>query len=318
MSLKFRILNELKINNKNFTSGQELADRFEVSRGAVWKCIKSLRDDGYVIESVTNKGYRIISENDVLSEDGIKLNLKEYGDIVNIIIYDVVDSTNNMLKRLYIDGIPDNTLVIANEQTDGKGRYGRKFYSPAKTGLYFSLLIKPDFEISSASLITCITAVAICKSIESLTDKHPGIKWINDIYLDNKKIAGILTEASSGFESGNFDYIIIGIGINITTNDFPDYLSDIAGSLNEDISKNKIVADILYNIYSAFHSLPDYDYINEYRNYSIMMDKNISYKIKNVTYTGKVIGIDDTGGLIVSDTNTTTTLKSGEVTIIDF
>ena len=134
MSLKFRILNELKINNKNFTSGQELADRFEVSRGAVWKCIKSLRDDGYVIESVTNKGYRIISENDVLSEDGIKLNLKEYGDIVNIIIYDVVDSTNNMLKRLYIDGIPDNTLVIANEQTDGKGRYGRKFYSPAKTG----------------------------------------------------------------------------------------------------------------------------------------------------------------------------------------
>ncbi|MBD5137107.1 MAG: biotin--[acetyl-CoA-carboxylase] ligase [Lachnospiraceae bacterium] len=318
MSLKFKVLNELKENRGCFVSGQYLADKFNVSRGAVWKSIKSIRDEGYKIESVTNKGYRIVSENDVISEDEIKHYLKEYSNDINIIIYDSVDSTNNMLKRMFIDGIPNNTLIIADEQTNGKGRFGRSFYSPAKTGLYFSLLIKPEFDTSTAVLITGVIAVAICRAIETLAGKHPGIKWINDIYMDNKKIAGILTEASSGFESGKFDYIIIGVGINLSTDNFPDELAEIAGSLNSDISKNRLIGDILYNFYKIYYSLPDTEYMKEYRKYSILINHDISYNIENVTYSGKVIGIDDFGGLIISNSNGITTLKSGEVTIIDF
>lgn len=318
MSLKFNVLNELRENNGYFISGQYLADKFNVSRGAVWKSINLIRDEGYKIESVTNKGYRIISENDVISEDEIKYYLKEYSDDINIMVYDSVDSTNNMLKRMFIDGIPDNTLIIADEQTNGKGRFGRSFYSPAKTGLYFSLLIKPELDTSTAVLITGIIAVAICRAIETLTDKHPGIKWINDIYLDNKKIAGILTEASSGFESGKFDYIIIGVGINLSTDNFPDELAGIAGSLNSDISKNHLIGNILHNFYDIYYSLPDTKYMKEYKKYSILINHNISYNIENVTYSGKVIGIDDSGGLIISNSNGITTLKSGEVTIIDF
>ena len=318
MSLKFKVLNELKENRGCFVSGQYLADKFNVSRGAVWKSIKSIRDEGYKIESVTNKGYRIVSENDVISEDEIKYYLKEYSNDINIIIYDSVDSTNNMLKRMFIDGIPNNTLIIADEQTNGKGRFGRSFYSPAKTGLYFSLLIKPELDTSTAVLITGVIAVAICRAIETLTGKHPGIKWINDIYMDNKKIAGILTEASSGFESGNFDYIIIGVGINLSTDNFPDELAEIACSLNSDISKNQLIGDILYNFYKIYYSLPDTEYMKEYRKYSILINHDISYNIENVTYSGKVIGIDDFGGLIISNSNGITTLKSGEVTIIDF
>ena len=318
MSLKFKVLNELKENRGCFVSGQYLADKFNVSRGAVWKSIKSIRDEGYKIESVTNKGYSIVSENDVISEDEIKYYLKEYSNDINIIIYDSVDSTNNMLKRMFIDGIPNNTLIIADEQTNGKGRFGRSFYSPAKTGLYFSLLIKPELNTSTAVLITGVIAVATCRAIETLTGKHPGIKWINDIYMDNKKIAGILTEASSGFESGKFDYIIIGVGINLSTDNFPDELAEIAGSLNSDISKNQLIGDILYNFYKIYYSLPDTEYMKEYRKYSILINHDISYNIENVTYSGKVIGIDDFGGLIISNSNGITTLKSGEVTIIDF
>lgn len=318
MCLKNKVLSELKDNKGCFISGQHLADKFNVSRGAVWKAIKSIRDEGYEIESVTNKGYKILSDNDVLLKDEIKLYLREYSDDINILMYDTVDSTNNMLKRMFIDGIPDNTLIIADEQTNGKGRFGRSFYSPPKTGLYFSLLIKPDLDISTAALLTCIIAVSICKSIETLTNIHPGIKWINDIYLDNKKVAGILTEASSGFESGRFEYIIIGAGINISTDNFPDGLSEIAGSLNTDLSKSRLIGDILYNFYNIYYSLPDKGFMQEYRNYSIMIGRNISYSIENVTYSGKVIGIDDSGGLIISDSNGITTLKSGEVTIIDF
>lgn len=318
MSLKSKVLNELKESGECFLSGQYLAEKFNVSRSAVWKAIKSIRDEGYRIESVTNKGYRIISENDIISTDEIKTYLKEYSDDINILTYDSVDSTNNMLKRMFIDGIPDNTLVIAEEQTDGKGRFGRKFYSPPKTGVYFSLLIKPELDISTATLITGIIAVAICRTIETLTNKHPGIKWINDIFLDNKKIAGILTEASSGFESGKFEYIIIGVGINIYNYNFPDELKNIAGSLDTDISKSRLIGDILHNFYDIYYKLPDTGYMKEYRNYSILINKDISYNIKNVTYSGRVIGIDDLGGLIISNSNGITTLKSGEVTIIDF
>lgn len=318
MSLKDNILEELK-NNRDFISGQALADKYNVSRGAIWKSINTLKKDGYVIDSVTNKGYKILSQDNVISSDEIKLYLGEYSNNINIQIFDSIDSTNTKLKSMATEGAPEHTLIIANHQTNGHGRFGRNFYSPSQTGTYFSLLLKPDFNITSATLITSMTAVAICKSIELLTGKTPGIKWINDIYLDNKKIAGILTEASTDFETGMIHYIIIGIGINISTKDFPDEIADKAGSLGENISKNKLISSIISNIYDMYYRLPDSGFINTYRHYSIMIGKSITYKIKNVTHTGTVTGIDDFGGLIVLSKNgDTVTLTSGEVTILSF
>ncbi len=317
MNLKNKVLNELK-STEDFISGQQLADFFGVSRNAVWKTVKSLQNDGYLIESVTNKGYRLLSANDAIDTNIISGFFDDLDEEINIIHKTRVDSTNNMLKKLYFESIPFNTLLIADEQYDGKGRFGRNFYSPSKTGVYFSLLIKPDFHTETPSIITSLTAVAVCDSISMLTSKKPGIKWVNDIYVDKKKVVGILTEGSIDFETNNFEFLIIGIGINISTSDFPKEFRDKAGSLSVNISKSELIGTIISNFYKLYHQFPDKSFMSDYRKYSIMFNKKITYKLNNVTYTGEVVDINDYGNLIVSSGDGISTLTSGEVTIIDF
>ncbi len=317
MNLKTKVLNILKSNNQ-YISGQLLADEFCVSRNAIWKAIKSLQNDGYNIDSVSNKGYRLLSLDDAIDLNVISRFFENLQENINIIYKSSVDSTNTDLKKLYYNSIPFNTLLIADEQSAGRGRFGRNFYSPSKTGVYFSLLIKPDLKFDNSSVFTSLTAVAVCDSIRMLTSKAPGIKWVNDIYINNKKVAGILTEASIDFETNSFDYLIIGIGINISTKNFPHDLAKKAGSLNSNISKSELIGCIISNFYKLYHRLPDTSFISDYKNYSIMINKDISYNINNVTYTGKVIDINDHGNLIVSGIDGISTLTSGEVTIIDF
>lgn len=320
MSLKEKVLLEIQ-NSNSFISGQQLANMFDVSRNAIWKTIKSLQNDGYKIESVTNKGYRIVSSNDVINKDELieQINFPNKTFIINH--YNSIDSTNNKLKSLFYENDNpqyDCLITIADKQTSGRGRFGREFYSPEKTGVYFSLLIKPIFSISVATLITTLTSVAICKAIEEYTSIKPGIKWINDIYYNKKKIAGILTEASIDIETEQIEYIIVGIGINLTTKHFPDDIADKAGSLNADISKSKFIGSIIHHFFDIYDKLPENSFIDTYKNYSIMLNKTIKYKINNVTFTGKVIDIDNNGYLIVSNNDSIHTLKSGEVTILEF
>lgn len=317
MNLKTDILTELK-NSTNYVSGQTLALKYNVSRNAIWKSISALKNEGYIIDSITNKGYKLISDN-VISTSEIHSLLGLYSSKITICFFNTVESTNTTLKSLYENGADEHTIVISNCQTNGRGRFGREFYSPFGTGVYFSLLLKPDCEMSESTLITSMTGVSICKAIESLTMKHPGIKWMNDIYIEDKKIAGILTEASSDFESGMIHYLIIGIGINISTETFPPEISEKAGSIGENISKNLLIAEIIKNFYDMYYKLPNADFIEDYRNYSIMLNKTITYRQKNKTRTGIVTGINDAGGLIVRNSGgNISTLTSGEVTILSF
>ena len=222
MSVKNDIRSELEAHRGEDISGQYLAEKLGVSRNAVWKAINSLKNDGYKITSSTNKGYCLSESCDILSQSTIE---RLCGENTDIKIFESLDSTNNEAKRETANGKTDKPLlIISEEQTLGRGRNGRNFYSPKGTGLYFSLVTSPKSDLTSAVGITSYAAVCVVEAIKELTGTDTKIKWVNDIYLDGKKLCGILTEAVSDFETGTVSNIIIGIGINLKTATLPDSL----------------------------------------------------------------------------------------------
>lgn len=312
MSLKHDVLTMLQLKNGEYISGQELAEKSCKSRAAVWKAVKSLQKDGYVIHAVTNKGYSLTSEGDILSGAKIKNAMKH--DIA-VIHYAETDSTNTQAKRLLNSGEANGTLLVtADSQTAGRGRQGKTFYSPPHTGIYMSLVNHPNTMLQNAVTATTAAAVAVCRAIERLTDIRPQIKWVNDVYVNNKKICGILTEAVSDFELGIVTSVIVGIGINIKTNDFPEDV-ERAGSLNADIRRADLigaVADELLDIIGGKYS----DFIDYYRNHSMIIGKHINYIENGIVTPATAISIDEAGGLVVKTENgTEKTLKSGEISI---
>lgn len=313
MTLKNKIINLLEQNRDSLISGQELANKFAVSRTAVWKAIQSLVKDGYIIDTSPNKGYKLNKNNDVISCDRIKKFLHKNNIGYPVLILKLIDSTNTYAKKIILDGAKHGTIVIANEQTAGKGRFGRTFFSPPDTGIYLSIILKPQKKISDTSLITIAAAVAVCDAIKNLTDYEPKIKWVNDIFLNGKKICGILTEAVSDFESGIVENVITGIGINIKTEEkhFPEELKLNAGSLfPKNICRNKIIAELLNIFFKLYENLSDKDLIKKYKNFSLVLNKEITYLKDNKKESGKVIDINSNGNLIVKD-------NSGEIKIIE-
>ena len=312
MSLKQDVLTTLQLKSGEYISGQELAEKSGKSRAAVWKAIKALQKDGYVINAVTNKGYSLTNEGDTLNGAKIKNAMKHD---IPVIHYAETDSTNTQAKRLLTGGEANGTLLVtAEKQTAGRGRQGKTFYSPAQTGIYMSLVVHPNTLLQNAVTATTAAAVAVCKAIERLTDIRPQIKWVNDVYVNDKKICGILTEAVSDFELGIVTSVIVGIGINITTSDFPKDI-ERAGSLNTDIKRADLigaVADELLDIIGGHFS----DFMDYYRNHSMIIGKQINY-IENGTVTpAEAVSIDETGGLVVKTENgTEKILKSGEISI---
>lgn len=312
MSLKNDILTMLQLKNGEYISGQELAEKSGKSRAAVWKAVKSLQKEGYVINAVTNRGYSLTSEGDILNGAKIKAVMKH--DIA-VIHYTETDSTNTQAKRLINSGNANETLLVtAERQTAGRGRQGKTFYSPAQTGIYMSLVVHPNTMLQNAVTATTAASVAVCRAIERLTDIQPQIKWVNDVYVNDKKICGILTEAVSDFELGLVTSVIVGIGINIKTNDFPDDV-ERAGSLNADIKRADLigaVADELLDIIGGDYS----EFIEYYRSHSMIIGKRINYIENGVVTPAKAVSIDETGGLVVKTENgTEKTLKSGEISI---
>lgn len=318
MSLKTDILNELENNTDKYLSGQFLAEKYGVSRNAVWKTINQIKEKGYVITSVTNKGYRLSSENDILSEEKIKKYLNNpLADNIDIYIYDKVDSTNNEAKRMVANGYRNFALVIANEQTHGRGRLGREFFSPKNTGIYMSFIFHPNTDISNAVSVTTATSVAVVRAIEKLTDIKPQIKWVNDVYMNNKKICGILTEAVTDFESGITQSVIVGIGINITTESFPEAIADTATSISfNGLMRNRLIAAVADEMSEICKNIGNYSYINDYKSHSMIIGKRINYYKNNEKFSGIAVDIDNEGGLIVSnDNNQIEILQSGEITV---
>lgn len=314
MPLKDDILYELSLNE--FVSGEKLAEKYYVSRNSIWKAIRKLREEGYEIEAVTNKGYKLCVAVDKISEIAIKPNLNNSW---NFIILDKVDSTNTYANKLIISGIKENSVVIAEEQIGGKGRFNRNFYSPKGNGLYMSILFKPKIKIENSPLITSYIAVAVSKAIEKLCTKDVNIKWVNDIYMNGKKICGILTEAGFDFDCGTLDYAIIGIGINVFGNDFPEDIKNIASSIEKEsglrISRNELIVEILNNISDIESDIESRKYLDIYRKKSNVIGKNINVYYGKEEFEALAVEIDNNAALVVKTNNGIKVLNSGEVSI---
>lgn len=320
--LKSKVLKVLEENKGRTVSGAEIAKTLNLSRTSIWKAINLLRDDGYTINAVTNKGYSLEDNTDIISKEGISIYLNKDFSNVDIYIYKTTSSTNEVAKKLALSGAKHGTVVISEEQTQGKGRMGRSFYSPANTGIYMSIILRPTLTAMDSVLITTSSSVAICDAIHKVTGIECQIKWINDIYINNKKIGGILTEASTNFESGTIDYLILGIGINFNNpkDDFPDNLKEIAGSLykgnSNGINRNMLCAEILNNILSIIPKIKDYDFISEYKKRSIILNQEIMYISGGIYSKGKAIDINNDGSLVIKhDDGSIKILNSGEVSI---
>ena len=313
MSVKQNVIALLEENRSKVISGQELSNQLHVSRAAIWKAIKKLKEEGYNIEATPNKGYVLLENSDVLSKQGIAYYLTEEIDIFS---YKTIDSTNTQMKKLAINGGKNHSVIVSEEQSAGRGRFGRSFYSPAQKGVYMSVLLKTGDSLQNATMITIKTAVAVRRAIAKLYDIEVAIKWVNDLYYRGKKVCGILSEAISDFESGMIEAIIIGIGINVSTDNFPLEIASIATSLGlQEANRNQFIAEILNQLFAII----DEDFklvLNEYRMASCVLHKQITFNQKGEQFTGLVREINDLGNLVVSSNGAEMVLTAGEVSII--
>lgn len=304
---KQKILAMLRKSPDVHISGESMSRTLGISRAAVFKAIKSLREDGYEIAAAPKRGYLLKTAPDSLTEGEIRpyLSVSHVGSTLKV--FPTIDSTNNYLKLNAAD-TASGTVVIANEQTGGRGRRGRSFESPKDTGIYMSALVRPDLPPAEALNFTAFVAVAICEGIEAATGLKPGIKWTNDIVLGGKKVCGILTEMAIEGESGLLQYIITGIGINVNQSeeDFPEDIRHIAGSLamaaGEPVRRGRLAAELtnaLDRMYEAWiHG--GGDYLERYRAACLTTGK----EVKLIRASGAVEDafaerVDDDFGLIV-------------------
>ena len=329
-STKDKVLSLLDTHKGTYYSGQELAEILNVSRQAVWKAINSLRDEGYEITGLAKHGYALAADTDVLSADSVFLYLDDHAkDFYRIECMEEVSSTNDMLKAVAPTQAGEGKVLIAGHQTNGRGRLGRNFYSPKGSGLYLSILLRPNLSVEESLLITTAAAVAASKACErvneSLDEASVKIKWVNDLFLNDRKIAGILTEANFSMEYNRLDYAVMGIGFNLEPpkDGYPDDIRNIAGSLYKEKapigSRNKLAAFFLNDFLDIYRALPDKSYIDEYRKRQLIMNSDVkvlngdgSYRMAHVT------GITDNCELtLVYEGETVESIvRSGEVSLL--
>ena len=298
MSIKSDVLGLLYQSRGKTVSGASIAEKLGVSRTAVWKAINGLKGDGYSIVSETNKGYVLGDDDDKLSAEEIAILARDFYPVV----FDEVGSTNDEAKRLAIANKGKNLIVAANAQRDGRGRRGRSFYSPCDTGVYFSVVVHPDIQPEKSVLVTTAAALATAEVIEDLTGKRALIKWINDVYVDGKKCVGILTEATLDCESGKFDNVVVGIGVNVTTSAFPEDISDRAGSIGS-VSRNELIAKISEKLLRYTEPLTG-EFMHEYERRCFVIGKTVTVTEKNGSeYEAEAVGLTDMGELLVENSD---------------
>ncbi|MBR1796634.1 MAG: biotin--[Clostridiales bacterium] len=329
ISTKDHVISRL-IRSEDFISGEALSYELHISRAAVNTAVKTLRADGYNIESVTNKGYRLKGRPDQLTLGQIMADLPN-GRCDTVHVLSKVDSTNKYLKELAFDGAPSGTVVISDCQTAGRGRLGRSFISPSGTGIYLSYLMRPTIRPELISTVTCWSAVAVADSISSVCGVNPSIKWVNDILINNMKICGILTEMSIEPEIGSISNVIIGIGINVNEipSDFPEEIRSIASSIryegrfNDPILRSPIAAKLIQELDKINSSFPEaHDiYLDRYKSLCSTVGLDVSVvsahnHTSEVPRTGKVLGLGDDFSLrVLFDDGHEESLHSGEVSI---
>ena len=298
MPLLDELLEALEKRRGEDVSGQALAERFGVSRSAVWKAVNALRALGFAIDSTPNRGYRLRAEDDRLSVAGIRAALGDaYADL-SIRVYDALDSTNQEAQRLLAAGADCPLLLLSEEQTAGRGRRGRAFYSPAGEGLYMTLALQPRVPLSQATLLTAAAAVAVAQAVGTLTGRECRIKWVNDVYLDGKKLCGILTEASGSFEEDALRYACVGIGVNVRTRAFPEGMC--ACSLwPQAVSRNRLAAEITARLMAFAADLGARDFLDAYRRRSLVLGRTVAFAQGGVERRALAVGIGGNGELLV-------------------
>ncbi len=315
------VLNFLEQNKGTFMSGETIAKELSLSRNSVWKAIESLRRDGYQIEAASRRGYSLSGESDVLSVSGILSFLSYDMDPSLISIYDSLESTNKTAKSMASLGAQHGTVIISKTQTLGSGRKNRSFFSP-EGGIYMSVILDPRFlPFTNTALITSYTAVCISKAMEKLANVTPTIKWINDIYVGPKKVCGILTESGIDFESGEIQWLVVGIGINfaVDTKAFPSDIRKRAGSLfvpgEAIISKNHLIAEILERLISPARgkNLTPSSILRSYKKRLNMLDQEVTViERSGDSYTAIAKDIDENGKLIIEFPDKSTKVLSSE------
>ena len=315
MSVKDDVLYILEMNRGDSVSGGAIATALGVSRNAVFKAVNALRAEGHDISS-SHGGYVIPKDENSLSLPIIEkyLNDKKY----NIQLYKSVSSTNTLLKSAAENGEREWTVIIAEEQTAGRGRLGKSFVSPKKTGIYTSVLLRPDVSPDRTMYITVAAAVAVARAIEKNTGKRAEIKWVNDIYVDGKKVCGILTEASFDTVSDRISYAVVGVGINVSLPDggFEKELENIAGAIS-DVStadlRARLIADFLVG-FSAFYERGFESAVEEYRSRQLLIGKEIEILRGGERIRSTAVGVDENCRLcVVYPDGREEKLVSGEV-----
>ena len=317
MNVNDMVLKLLSEEN-DYISGETAANTIGVSRNAVWKAVKALEAEGHTIESLHSKGYRLAPDSIRLNEHLIasRLNTVRLGR--HLVVLEEVDSTNDYAKKLAPTGAVHGTAVVADRQTAGKGRVGRSFDSPGGKGLYVSIIVRPDFKISDAGLITSMAACAVANAIEAVCPAEVGIKWVNDLYIGSKKVCGILTEATLNLEARELDHAVIGIGVNVLSAkaEFGADLSSRATSIEDEtgerISRNVLCAEILNKLEEYMTNMKSRVFLDEYRRREILTGNMITTRVGDKEITGKAVGIDDNAGLVINTGQGTITLHSGE------
>lgn len=316
MTVKETVLSCLEQHRGEAVSGQQLADAAQVSRSAVWKAIHQLEQEGHQITVLPHKGYRLETVSDRLSQQAVRQALDVPYREIPLLLFDTIDSTNQEAKRRLLDQAQHRTVILSEEQTQGRGRLGRAFYSPASTGLYFSAILKPNLPLEQVGCLTVAAAIAVCRGLEELGVEKPGIKWVNDIYVNGKKVCGILTEGSSHWETGVLESAVVGIGINVSTSEFPGELKQKAGSVFlAPGSRSKLAGRVLSHLFALTEPVRPAALIEEYKRRCIVLEKLVRYQIQGTEHLAKAVDINETGNLVVEENGARKVLSSGEISV---
>ena len=305
----------LLLSENGYVSGEKIAKETGVTRNCVWKKIKELKNEGYDIVSVPNKGYLLKNSGNNFSAAIIKSRLNKD---IEVECEGTVTSTNTILKgEAATSSEKKEKILIANRQTEGRGRLGKSFFSPEETGMYMSMLLYPKFKATESYLITAAAAVAVCRAIEKISsDKKPKIKWVNDVFINSKKVCGILTEGATDFESGGLEYAVVGIGVNLFTSEkiFPGELKNIAGSIFEKApspeTRNEFAAAVINEFFAVYEN--GVGFMKEYKERSFLIGRRVISALGG----GVVEDITDGAELVLRlDSGEIKTISAGEISV---
>ena len=321
MTVKDRVLDALEANRGAWFSGEALAQTLGVSRSAVWKAISQLRAGGYPIRAASNRGYSLEADSAILSAQSVGKYLTAPG--VTVEVRPTVTSTNDLLRQQAEAGAPEGTVLIATEQTAGKGRRGHSFFSPPDTGLYLSLLLRPALEAREALSLTTCAAAAVALAIEECAGTEAEIKWVNDVFCRGKKVCGILTEAALDLESGGLQYAIVGIGVNLfpPAGGYPPELAEIMGAVFEARpqgleARSLLAGRILDRFFAFYRDIAAKPFFDEYKKRSFLLGREIEVLEGGQVRPATALDLDPDFSLRVREADgRVRSLSSGEVRV---